>query len=131
LVVDDNPGDCVLVKHALESVGFDGAVVSVDRGRDAIAYLSGLPPYANLPMPHLIMLDLNMPAMSGFDVLREIKSRPEWASIPVDIFSSSTHPADMAKAGLLGARQYVVKPTDWEGYLLVAGEVRKTCCEAA
>ncbi|HYE08474.1 MAG TPA: response regulator [Planctomycetota bacterium] len=131
LVVDDNPADSKLMREAFDVVGFDGVVVAVENAPQAFAYLSRRPPYATVPMPHLVMLDLSMPVMSGFDVLREMKANPAWASIPVMIFSSSRQGSDLAKAERMGARRFITKPLDWNGFLQVARDVQGVCCEAA
>ncbi|MBA3846218.1 MAG: response regulator [Planctomycetes bacterium] len=134
LVVDDNPSDSQIMREAFDFVGFvgfDGVVVAVENAPQAYAYLSRRPPFAGVPMPHVVMLDLSMPIMSGFDVLREMKSRPAWASIPVMIFTSSCQAADVAKADRMGARRFITKPLDWNGFLQVARDVQVACCEAA
>ncbi len=131
LVIDDNPSDSQMMREALEFVGFDGAVIVVENAPRAFDYLSRRAPFANVPLPHVIMLDISMPIMSGFDVLHEVKRRPEWASIPVMIFTSSRQPADVAKAESLGAKRFITKPLDWNGYTEVARDVRVACCAAA
>lgn len=128
LVVDDNRADSQMVREALDFVGFDGVVVAVENVPQAFAYLSGRGAYATVPKPHLIMLDLNMPVMSGFDMLRELRARPELRSIPVLVFSSSRVPADAENAQRLGAKRFIVKPLDWDGYVGVALGVREDCC---
>ncbi len=131
LVTDDNPGDSLMMREALDFVGFNGAVVAVENAPRAFDYLTRHPPFANVPLPHVIMLDLNMPIVSGFEILRELKRRPEWAAIDVMIFTSSRQPADMAKAESLGAKRFITKPVDWTGYTEIARDVRVSCCAAA
>ncbi len=131
LVVDDNPADSQLMREAFAFVGFDGVVVAVENAPQAFAYLARRPPYAAVPLPHVVMLDLSMPVMSGFDVLREMKARADWATIPVMIFTSSCQGTDMAKAEFMGARRFITKPLDWNGFLQVARDVQVACCEAA
>lgn len=60
--------------------------------------------------PDLLLLDINLPQMSGFDVLAALKKRPEWRRLPAVMFSNSSHPADVQRARELGAQAYVVKP---------------------
>jgi CheY-like chemotaxis protein len=130
LAIDDNPADSDIMREAMDWVGFNGVVVTVDNAPKAFSYLSRRPPYVNVPLPHLIVLDLKMPILSGFDVLRELKARPEWAAIPVIVLTSSRHPDDIAKAEQLGAWKFVTKPTSWDGYVQVARDMQESCGDA-
>ena len=114
LMADDEESDALLVKLALEESGLPNPLTVVKDGREAVRYLDGQPPYANrveFPLPGLLLLDLKMPRMDGFDVLSWIKSQPKLQGVPVVVFTSSWQEYDRAKASQLGAREYVVKPS--------------------
>jgi CheY-like chemotaxis protein len=114
LYVEDEECDLLFMQAAFDWVGRGEALRSVGDGREAMDYLDGRGHYADrerYPLPSVVMLDLNLPVCSGFEVLRWIKQRPELNSLPVIVFSSSTRPDDKAKAIELGADGYLEKPT--------------------
>ncbi len=87
-------------------------MVRVSSGADALALLLREPPYADADRPDLILLDLNMPGMSGQEVLAEIRTHPELRRIPVTVLTASSAEADIAASYDLGANCYVQKPVD-------------------
>jgi CheY-like chemotaxis protein len=113
LVAEDDEGDAVLLRLAFKRAEIPVPLIVVHDGHAAVDYLSGLPPYTNrhtYPMPVLVLLDLKMPRLNGFDVLAWWTTRPDLRDLPVVVLSSSSHPSDMAKARAMGAREYFVKP---------------------
>ena len=110
LVAEDNRGDFVLLTRTLTKMSIDCNVVRAENGKDTIDYLSncGDPPRPTCPS-HVI-LDLKMPALNGFEVLRWLRSKEQYHDLPVIVFSSSSIDADMAKAENLGVDAYLVKP---------------------
>lgn len=103
----------MLLRLAFRRAEIPFPLVIVHDGQAAVDYLTGLAPYGNRaahPMPALVLLDLKMPRLNGFDVLAWWVTRPELRNVPVVILSSSSHPSDMAKARQMGAREYLVKP---------------------
>jgi CheY-like chemotaxis protein len=73
--------------------------------------------------PALLLLDLKMPRMDGFEVLRQIKSDPAMKAISVTVFSTSHEPADLARSYELGTNAYVVKPVDFQAFSRVLREI--------
>src|SRR5579872_1468914 len=113
LVAEDEETEILLFKLALESAGLLYPVIVARDGQEAIDYLAGRPPYEdrpNHPLPALVMLDLKMPRMTGFDVLSWLNSQPQLKCIPAVVLSSSSYPEDIKKATQLGAREYYIKP---------------------
>ena len=112
LYVEDERSDVLLLRVAFTRAGLSNPVhIAVD-GAEAIDYLAGNGPFAdrNLhPLPALVLLDLNLPKKSGFEVLRWIRQQPQFASLPVVIYTSSVGLMDKDTAGLLGATDYFVK----------------------
>ena len=110
LLVDDNPADLDLTHEILNKSGQHLSVNTVGDGAQAIAFLHRTGSYAGKPLPDLIVLDLNLLRAHGRDVLSEFKANPEFARIPVVIFSSSQANSDINRSYDLGANCYVRKP---------------------
>lgn len=114
LYVEDEEDDVFFLKNAFKRLGVDGCLHAVEDGERAIAYLAGLPPYADRerhPLPTFVLLDLNLPIRSGFEVLEWLRSHPQFKNMPVVIFSSSGRLEDRQRAEQLGATEYLLKPT--------------------
>ncbi len=113
--VEDDENDVFFMQHAMKAAGVDYELrVAID-GRRAQEYLSGADIYGDRaahPLPFLVLLDLNVPVVSGFELLEWIRARPELASIPVVIFSASDQACDRERAHALGADDYLIKPGD-------------------
>jgi chemotaxis family two-component system response regulator Rcp1 len=123
LLVEDNPGDVDLVREALERGKLYNHLHVVDDGEKALSLLYGQAPYENILKPELILLDLNLPGKSGFEVLAEIKSDPELLRIPVIVLTSSQAEKDILKSYNLHANCYVSKPIDLKQFLLVVQSI--------
>ena len=122
LLADDNENDVMLMKTAFESAGISEPLVVVRDGQDAVAYLSAEGGYANrevFPWPSLLILDLNMPRMNGFDVLRWLKDRNQNGGLNVVVMSSSHEESDVQQALGLGADDYRVKPNDFHDLVVL------------
>jgi len=116
LMVDDMADDRMLVKRALDASGVGVAFVGVEDGQEAIHYLRAEGAYADreqCPVPNVILCDLKMPRVDGFEFLQWVKDHAECAVIPVIIFSSSTIEADVVKAYRLRANAFMSKPSDF------------------
>jgi CheY-like chemotaxis protein len=113
LAAEDEEGDAMLLLLAFKRTELRHPMIVVHDGQEAIDYLDGQPPFHDRivhPIPALLLLDLKMPRLNGFDVLAWWAKRPDLRDIPVVVLSSSSHPSDMAKAKQMGAREYIVKP---------------------
>jgi len=116
LLVEDDPNDALLVRMAFQRTRSGIPLIILPNGLEAINYLQGEGVYADrakYPIPDIILLDLKMPLMSGFDVLRWIRERPGLKSLPVIVLTSSVQDADARTAYDAGANSYLVKPTDF------------------
>ena len=115
LFVDDEPNDRLLVELGCERAGVSFQLKTVASGVEAIGYLSGEGRFADRvehPLPDLIFLDLKMPEMDGFQVLRWIRSHPATRVTPVAVYSASFIPEDIAKGYADGANYFITKPSD-------------------
>lgn len=117
LIADDDENDVFFVRRAIERVGLSNPFFVAHDGQEAIDYLQGNPPYddrAQYPLPGLLLLDLKMPRVNGFDVLAWIARRPDLKDLYVVVLSSSCHEEDVRKAKELGADDFRTKPTDFQ-----------------
>lgn len=89
LLVDDDPVDVAFTRAALQHAGLSNALSVAEDGVDALARLRHVGPYVDLPRPHLLLLDLEMPRMGGRELLRELRRDPELRELPVVVLSSS------------------------------------------
>src|SRR5690242_14029566 len=92
LLAEDDENDVLLLRHAFRRAGLQYPILDVPNGEEAIHYLSGCVPYGDrdhYPLPTLLLLDLKMPLLNGFDVLSWLKARPEYRDLPAVVLSSS------------------------------------------
>lgn len=132
LYVEDEESDALLMERAFASEGRGLALRLVRDGRSAIRYLSGANGYENReenPVPALVLLDLNLPQVHGFDVLRWMRQQPQYVTTPVIIFSSSSREEDKERALVLGANEFVEKPNSGLKFRNVVAELRETWLE--
>ncbi len=115
LLVEDNPADACLVKEALREA--PAKLTVVGDGAEAIAFLNREGTHSAAPRPDLILLDLQLPRKTGFEVLNEIKSSPELRQIPVVILSGSASDENICRCYELNANCFVSKKSDWPAFL--------------
>ena len=111
LLVEDSPRDAELTMSALKRV-VANEIVHLKDGAEALDYLFRRGDYASRAneLPGVILLDLKMPKVDGYDVLREVKSDPALKKIPVVIMTSSREEQDLVRSYAAGVNAYVVKP---------------------
>lgn len=112
LVVDDNPGDLELIRHAFRAVGTPVAIEAAMDGEGAIARLVASTLQGGAQRPDLILLDLNLPRLDGREVLARIKADEELRRIPVIVMTSSKAEEDVVRSYDLGANCYITKSLD-------------------
>ena len=106
LLVDDQQNDVVLAQLGLKRAGLTLPVYTVPGGAEAIAFLKGEAPYQDrfrYPLPALVLLDIQMPHVDGFEVLRWIRKQPSFANLPVVMLTGSQTKTVAETARLLGA----------------------------
>ena len=121
LIVDDDENDIFFVKRAFTEINVHCTFQMLKNGQEVIDYLSGHGEYANRekhPLPIMILMDLKMPIMDGFEVLTWLRSRPGLKVIPAVVFSSSDLPTDITRAYELGANSFMTKSVTYDGLLL-------------
>jgi len=115
LYAEDEENDVFFLRRAFKLAGSPHTLSAVPDGEQAIQYLAGEGPFADRtihPLPALILLDIKMPRKSGLEVLEWIRQQPHFKSLPVLMFTSSSRQEDIDTARLLGADDYLLKPTD-------------------
>ena len=113
LLVEDNPGDVLLTKEAFKTTHLKYNLRVAKDGEEALHILKKQGKYNNFPLPDLILLDLNLPKVSGKEVLENIKGSQELKHIPVIILSGSEAESDMTSSFDLHANSYIVKPNNF------------------
>lgn len=121
LLVEDNPVDLDLTLRALKSQKLDNPVLTARDGEEALAFIENWE--KGEPRPVVILLDLKMPKVNGLEVLKVLKSHPQFKTIPVVVLTTSSETSDVREAYQLGANSYIVKPVDFEKFLDVAKQI--------
>ena len=111
LLVDDDDDDIRFIKKTILSTHPQAKLLRASDGLEAMAMLRCQTPFEQTPRPSLVLLDLNMPKMNGFEVLEAMKSDSDLRNIPVVVLSTSDDEQDIAKCIALQADGYVTKPT--------------------
>ena len=105
-LIDDDPDHVLIITRAIRELGDESTVQAASDGDEALAWLRSAE-----KLPDLILLDINMPGLSGFDVLEALKADERLKSVPVVMLTSSDASADVARAYELGASGYISKPS--------------------
>lgn len=125
LLAEDDNDAAVLFRCAFEKADIPHPLIHVSNGQEVIRYLAGDPPYAEHSLPCLLVLDLKMPLMDGFDVLAFLRSYAAFNGLPRVILSSSDQPGDIELACKLGAYEYCVKSPDFDGLITTIQQLHR------
>ncbi|GGK93855.1 response regulator [Deinococcus radiotolerans] len=115
LLIDDNPADCLLAEEAFEMHAEQVTVKVIQDGQNALNWLQAQA--AKDSLPDVVLLDVNMPAMSGFEVLTAIRGDTTFRHLPVVMLTTSDREEDIDRAYELVASSYLVKRRDFQGFL--------------
>jgi CheY-like chemotaxis protein len=122
LIADDSDDDILVIRRAFEKAYVLNPLYAVKSGEEVISYLRGEGRYSNrdeYPLPDLLLLDLKMPGLDGFEVLRWIRQQQTLSAMRVVVLTASDHIRDVNQAYQLGANSFMVKPGDFENYVAV------------
>lgn len=118
LIADDDLDDCMLTRRALEKGRVANPLHEVYNGEELLDYLKRRGKYTNpedAPRPELILVDLNMPRMNGYEAIEAIKANADLRSIPIVVLTTSDQEEDICKAYKLDVSGYIVKPVNLDG----------------
>jgi len=117
LYAEDNENDVFLLRQAFKKIPGARVLKAVPDGEEAVAYLSGDGKYADRdehPLPGLLLLDIKMPRVNGFEVLEWVRQKSSQPHLPVVMFSSSLEEKDRDQAYAMGANSFLIKPSEPE-----------------
>jgi CheY-like chemotaxis protein len=122
VVVEDNEPDLILIREALRMTGMKCEIIHF---KDGVEALAGLEQFGKRgePVPDLIFLDLNIPKISGLEVLANARSNTLLQNVPIVILTSSQSHDDRSQSIVLGATSYVTKPFELNEFLTVVGGI--------
>jgi len=127
VIADDDPDDHYLVKQALNELDSTTETTSVYNGLQLLDLLLRRGTYKNMnELPDVILLDINMPLLDGFEALKEIRKHRELSTIPVYIMSTSQSNEDRRKAIELGATGYYQKPANFKNLVIFLSKLKKS-----
>ena len=116
LLVEDDEGDVLMTREAFEFYKVRNPLHVVSDGEQALQFVRRTGPYTDAPRPGLILLDVNLPRVSGLEVLAELKQDPELSTIPVVMLTTSQADEDILRSYSLHANAYVSKPVDFDQF---------------
>jgi two-component system response regulator len=126
LLVEDNADDEEFTLRALHRAKVTNPVIVVRDGSEAVDFLLGTGQYADRDasqVPAVVLLDLNLPKLSGIEVLRRIRNEPATRHVPVVVLTSSSEDEDVVDSYLSGANSYVRKPVGFAEFALAVGRL--------
>jgi CheY-like chemotaxis protein len=112
-LIDDDDGHALLVEESLHDAGLRNGFVRARDGSEGWQWLSAAE-RGERPHPGLVLLDISMPGLDGFEVLKRIKESSVLKHIPIIMLTSTDHPREIDRSYALGANAYIVKPVDFE-----------------
>lgn len=124
ILVEDNPADVLLLREALTSDEVKPRLYVASDGEEGIRMVDAIDD-ARMPIPDLIVIDLNLPRKSGFEVLARVRSSWRCGETPVAIFSSSGAPTDRERATRMGASRYILKPSTLKEFLSIGERLKE------
>ncbi len=118
LLVEDDPGHALLIEKNLRRAGIANRILKLDTGQKAVDFLLKQGEYRNdvQPMPVLLLLDLNLPVLDGYQVLSIIKKDDRTRTIPIVILTTTDNPHEVARCYELGCNVYITKPVKYEKF---------------
>jgi CheY-like chemotaxis protein len=119
LLAEDDDGHASLIRRNLQRAGVINEITHVRDGQEALDFLRGQGAYAGKspPAPMLLLLDINMPRLSGVDVLREVKRHPATSLIPVIMLTTTDDPREVHRCYELGCSVYLTKPVQYADFV--------------
>lgn len=124
--VEDNHGDAILLKDALDAQGLDVELVVIEKGDTALHYFKVKAEVRDIPPPHCILLDSNLPIVTGSELLKYLRGAKEYNDTPIYIFASETEHAALSATLAVSRESFLTKPSNWKGFLALADLLMKS-----
>ena len=125
LMAEDNQDDILITERAWKRAQIKNPLHIVRDGEEAIEFLYKKGPYKNAPTPSLMLLDLKMPRMNGFEVLSKLKSDNRCKKMPIIVLTTSPREKDIDRAYELGCNSYICKPVNFENFIKAVIEIHQ------
>lgn len=123
LLVDDNEDDVFLTREAFDAASLRVSLHHVDNGEKCMRFLRKQGEFANVPSPDLILLDMHMPVMDGYEVMTEIVKDEKLRHLPVVVLTTSYEATDIQKMYGLRCSSYITKPIDFDNFVKAIGQL--------
>jgi CheY-like chemotaxis protein len=120
LIAEDDEEDQMFIQRAFNKINFEGNLHFVNNGEEVLTYLHSCKKTNTHPVsncPNILLLDLNMPKLNGWETLEMLKSDPDWVNLPVIIFTTSKSEDDIEASYRSGAACFIAKPDSYLGYV--------------
>ena len=128
--VEDNAGDAMLLEEAVRVTGHSLRLQVIDKGDNALHYFEIKVSARDVPPPHCILLDAHLPVVTGAQLLRFVRTNRVFDQTPVYIFASVAEYQELLKQGLIPARNFLTKPSSWDGFLQLANLMARSAEES-
>ena len=125
LMAEDNPDDVLITRRAWKKGLIKNKLYIVKNGEEALKFLYKQGAHVNAPTPSLMLLDLKMPRVDGFEVLKVIKQDPWLKKMPVIVLTTSDREKDIQLAYDLGCNSYIVKPVNYDNFLKAVVDIQR------
>ena len=132
LLAEDNPDDILIIKRAWKKGLITNKLYIVNNGEEALEFLYKKGEYSNAPTPGLLLLDLKMPRVDGFEVLKTVKQDAKLKRLPIIVLTTSNREQDIQRAYDLGCNSYIMKPVSYEKFIEAINSIHiywMTMCE--
>jgi len=125
LLVEDNPDDILITQRAWKKGLIKNRLYVVNDGEQALEFIYKKGEYVDAPTPSLMLLDLKMPKVDGFEVLKTVKQDENLKKMPIVVLTSSRENADLDRAYDLGCNSFIVKPVGYDNFLEAVVDIQK------
>ena len=125
LMAEDNSDDVIITQRAWKKGQIKNPLYIVNNGEEAIEFLYKKGDYSDAPTPALMLLDLKMPRMDGFEVLGKLKSDRQFKRMPIIVLTTSDRDKDIKRAYDLGCNSYICKPVNFENFIKAVIEIQQ------
>jgi CheY-like chemotaxis protein len=125
LLVEDNPMDVLMTKEALQNWTIEYCLHVVENGEDALDFVYGRGNYIGVEQPDMVLLDLNLPKLSGKEILSQMQQDPVLSDIPVVVVTTADAASDFQICRDLGAKLFITKPIDFDEYVQAISSIQE------